>query len=89
MSDVLVIGAGVNGLTAACALAKGGRRVTLLEATDRVGGLAAPESFAEGFTAPGLLQDTAAFHPGVEDALDLAAHGLARRRRLAGSAPQR
>ena len=79
MSDVLVIGAGVNGLTAACALAKAGRRVTVLEATERVGGLAASESFAEGFTAPGLLQDTAAFHPAVEDALDLASHGLARR----------
>lgn len=36
--DVLVIGAGVAGLTAATRLAKAGKRVRVLEARDRVGG---------------------------------------------------
>jgi protoporphyrinogen oxidase len=40
MDDVLIIGAGPAGLTAAYELAKLGRRATLLEADDQVGGLA-------------------------------------------------
>ena len=37
-TDVVVVGAGVTGLTAAYRLAQAGRRVTVLEARDRVGG---------------------------------------------------
>jgi monoamine oxidase len=36
--DILVIGAGAAGLAAACALARAGRRVAIVEARDRVGG---------------------------------------------------
>lgn len=39
--DVIVLGAGAGGLTAACAAAARGLRVRLLEKTDRVGGTAA------------------------------------------------
>ena len=37
-ADVIVIGAGLAGLTAARDLADGGRRVIVLEARDRLGG---------------------------------------------------
>src|SRR5262245_24722312 len=36
--DVLIIGAGISGLTTAFQLARGGRRVAVLEASERVGG---------------------------------------------------
>lgn len=38
MIDILVIGAGISGLTTAFHLARGGKRVTVLEASPRVGG---------------------------------------------------
>ena len=44
--DVLVVGGGISGLTTAFHLARGGRRVALIEAADRVGG--AIETYSDG-----------------------------------------
>lgn len=49
--DVIVIGGGHNGLACAAYLARAGRKVTLVEANEQLGGLGATREFAPGFRA--------------------------------------
>jgi len=77
--DVVVIGGGHNGLTAAGLLAKAGRKVLVVESRDRVGGLAALEEFHPGYRCAGVLHDASAVWPSVVDDLDLERHGMRRR----------
>src|SRR5436189_1368902 len=59
-SDAIVIGAGPNGLSAAIALAQAGRRVTVYEALDTIGGGASTAAL----TLPGFVHDVcSAVHP--------------------------
>lgn len=74
--DVVVIGGGHNGLTAAAYLAKAGRKVLLLEQRDRLGGLAALEEFHPGYKTPGLLHDTSGLRSWVVEELELQRYGL-------------
>jgi phytoene dehydrogenase-like protein len=74
--DVVVIGAGHNGLTAACLLAKAGRRVLVLERAPFIGGLAAYHEFHPGYREPGVLPDTAQLRLDVVETLRLDQHGL-------------
>jgi phytoene dehydrogenase-like protein len=74
--DVIVIGAGHNGLTAAALLAKQGRSVLILERRGIIGGLAAGEEFHPGYHTCGVLHDSGQVRPGVVRALDLKSHGL-------------
>ncbi len=74
--DVIVIGAGHNGLAAAAILAKAGRRVIVLERRDNAGGMCAAEEFHPGYRSAGLLHDNGQVRPGLVDALQLAQFGL-------------
>src|SRR5688572_31860100 len=51
MIDTLVIGAGISGLTTAFHLARGGKRVAVLEASSRVGGCLETKTRSEEHTS--------------------------------------
>ena len=74
MFDAIVIGAGSNGLVAAAALGKAGRRVLVVESADEIGGQRRTLEFAPGFRAP-LSADTGWLPPSVARGLSLAAIG--------------
>ncbi len=73
--DAIVVGAGINGLTAACYLAKAGKKVLVVEKHDRVGGLAATYEFAPGFRAS-VGPDLTMVLPRIVEELSLKRHGL-------------
>jgi phytoene dehydrogenase-like protein len=75
--NVVVIGAGPNGLTAAAALAKEGLRPVVLERRPIVGGVAVTEEFSPGFRVSSLLHAAGPFLPSIASSLGLARHGLA------------
>ncbi len=75
--DVVVVGAGHNGLVAAARLARAGRRVLVLDRRAEAGGLAAAEEFHPGFRSPGILDESSTFRPAIARALGLERHGLA------------
>src|SRR6266545_4377314 len=52
--DIIIIGAGHNGLVAAAYLAKQGKKVLVLERRPIVGGSVVTESFGKGFTVDSL-----------------------------------
>lgn len=74
--DVLVIGAGHNGLTAAAYLAKSGLSVKVLERRHIVGGAAVTEEFHPGFRNSTCSYTVSLLNPKIISDLELARHGL-------------
>ncbi len=74
--DVVIIGAGHNGLTCACYLARSGLRVTMVEKRAVVGGAAVTEEFHPGFRNSTASYTVSLLNPQVIRDLRLAEHGL-------------
>ena len=74
--DIIVIGAGHNGLVAAAYLAKAGKSVLVVERNAHLGGTAVTDEFTPGFRASGCFQSAETLHPQVVKDLQLPKHGL-------------
>ncbi len=75
-ADVIIVGAGHNGLVCACYLAKAGLRVTVLERRRIVGGAAVTEEFHPGFRNSVAAYTVSLLQAKVIRELRLAEHGL-------------
>src|SRR5512137_1272079 len=74
--DVVIVGAGHNGLTCACYLAAAGLKVRVVERRPVVGGAAVTEEFFPGFRNSTASYTVSLLNPKVIRDLNLAAHGL-------------
>ena len=75
-TDVLIIGAGHNGLTCAAYLAMAGLRVTVLDRRKVAGGAAVTEEFHLGFRNSVAAYTVSLLNPQISADLKLADHGL-------------
>ena len=75
-TDVVIIGAGHNGLTCAAYLAAAGLRVRVVERRKVVGGAAVTEEFHPGFRNSVAAYTVSLLNPKIIADLKLAEHGL-------------
>jgi len=75
-TDVVIIGAGHNGLTCAAYLAMAGLRVKVVERRKVVGGAAVTEEFHPGFRNSVAAYTVSLLNPQISADLKLADHGL-------------
>lgn len=75
-SNIVIIGAGHNGLVCAAYLAKAGRKVTVVEAARQVGGAAVTREFAPDFRVSSCAHLLYMLDKDISKDLDLNSHGL-------------
>jgi phytoene dehydrogenase-like protein len=75
-TDVIVVGAGHNGLVAACLLARAGLRVLVLERNDYAGGAAVSRRLHGEFTYSNCSYVCSLLRPEIIRGLELPRHGL-------------
>lgn len=73
--DTIILGSSPNALTAACYLARSGKKVLVLEPGDTVGGESATAEFAKGFKAD-IALTSGRIDAEIAEDLKLAEHGL-------------
>ena len=76
MRDVIIIGGGHNGLTAAFYLAKAGLKPLVVERRPEVGGGAITTEIHPGFRCPTLTHSTGLLWKDVAQEMDLRSHGV-------------
>jgi phytoene dehydrogenase-like protein len=74
--DVIIIGAGHNGLVTAFYLAKAGFKPLVLERRAQIGGAAITEEFSPGFRCSTLAHSAGPLLPEIVSDMQLARHGL-------------
>ena len=74
--DVVIVGAGHNGLTCAFYLSRAGKRVLVLEARDRIGGACTLEDTWPGYRVSPCAYVVGLLHPRVIDELELPRRGF-------------
>jgi phytoene dehydrogenase-like protein len=75
-TEILIIGAGHNGLTCAAYLARAGLRVTVVDRRKVAGGAAVTEEFHPGFRNSVAAYTVSLLNPQIASDLKLADHGL-------------
>jgi len=74
-TDVIIIGAGHNGLVCASTLARAGMKVLCLESSDSAGGMSAPRSIRENYHFPGLAHASYPISAAIRRELKLDQYG--------------
>lgn len=74
--DAVIVGAGHNGLVAACYLARAGMRVEVIEKNDWIGGAAVSRELYPGFLYSNCSYVASLFRPEIMRDLELPRHGL-------------
>lgn len=74
--DAIVVGGGHNGLACAAYLARGGKRVVVLERSERIGGAALSEEVFPGFRYSVFSYVVSLLRPEIIRELELPRHGL-------------
>ncbi len=74
--DAVIVGAGHNGLVAACYLARAGLKVMVVEKNDWIGGAAVSRELHPGFTYSNCSYVSSLFRPEIMRDLELPKYGL-------------